>query len=165
VQLQGVDDFKPIGQRDNKSPSANRTVVSYLIDGEVGSTIKIVGYWYSRQHLAAQNSAIASIGPQISQQKPDGTFVNGILLAPPDGSPTEDCILVLTCEVTDQVLNDGKPYLLIFGGFDDKVIAIDKSNDTSASFLLYAQREEDFDVLTKQLGSVDFHQEQKQDLV
>ena len=68
-------------------------------------------------------------------------------------------MLLLTCEVVDQAFNDGKPYLLIFGGLDDKAIVLDGSKDTSAIFLIYAQREEHFDELTRQLGSIDFRQE------
>lgn len=154
VHAQGIERFAqptPKDERD-KQPNPKRTYLSFVVPGET-QTVKLVGRLYSLQGLAERLPS-GVVRPVIGTVLPDGTVGVAFVCSGPEASPSENTILILSCEPLPRFAGGPEASLLFMGGFDPPSVTNDFSKATSALSFSYpvANAKE----LRERLGSIDF---------
>ncbi len=154
IQLQGLGDFEVADpKKDSGPPTSRRTVLNFHFGESEPEAVKIVGRWYSRDALSSRIQGIVR-GPNVVCETPAGKRYSAFLLAPLNGVPAQDYVLLLTCEGIPCLDKEERSVLTFIGGFDYSDIINDLSRDTT--FLALSYPVSNPIELSRRLGSIDY---------
>ncbi len=158
VNIQGIEDFEQLTDKEEGTSTKKRTVLNFKFTKSF-SALRIVGRIYPRFGFGSDNPAAPQVvGPKVPCQTPDGSILPAFLMSPPKGWPLDSLVLFLSCEKTP-ALDEGRDSVLSFiGGFDHPDIALDHAEDTY--FLALQYPADDFSELQKQLDTIDLTSKQ-----
>lgn len=154
VQLQGLDDFTNLKEREKKPTlTAKKTILNFNFEGEPPVAYKFVGHWYTKKSLMEKITQFGN-KPWFVCEKPNNKKSFGMLISNPFLNSRETNYLLLTCEGIP-FLGDHKSQLIFIGGFDHKNTALDHAKDTQFLALAYPITE-DYKDLLNEIGTVDY---------
>jgi hypothetical protein len=158
AQLQYLRDFEVADpKKDSGTHTNKRTVLNFQFTGSEPESVKIIGRWYSSAALLTRIHGIVPKtwvpGPTLCET-PSGKRYLALLLAPPIGTPTQEYVLILTCEDIPRLDKQQRSALTFIGGFDSDNIVNDLSKDTTFLALSYPMSNPE--ELAQRLGSIDF---------
>lgn len=160
AQLQYLRDFEVADPKKDSGIHTNRrTVLTFNLGKSEPEAVKIVGRWYSRATLNSRIQGGNILGPKVACETPTGKKYWAFLLAPPRGTPTQEYVLLLTCEGIPQLDKQKRSALTFIGGFDSPDIMNDLTK--KATFLALSYPASNPEELAKQLGSIDYPQNLK----
>jgi hypothetical protein len=111
--------------------------------------LKIVGRWFSVSTLRFAQAA-ATVGPFVPTRAPNGSVLNGAVLASPNDHAEH--VLIVTCELIPP-LNSDPEVLIFYGGFDAREVMDDTTKEAGfLGFLYPAANPED---LKRRVGTID----------
>ena len=163
AQLQYLRDFEVADpKKDSDIHTNRRTVLTFNLGKSEPEAVKIVGRWYSSAALLSRIHGIVPKtwvpGPTVCKT-PSGKKYWAFLLAPPRGTPTQEYVLLLTCEGIPQLDKQTRSALIFIGGFDSPDTMSDLTKKTA--FLALSYPASNPKELKKELGSIDYLQNLK----
>lgn len=150
IQLQGIDDFK-ISSIDQKRNRANEIDLDFDLEEDNPEAIKFVGFWYKVTDIRG------SVIPGKKTPKfvfRDGSY-HGFVVAPAQGFPLSNYVLLLSGMPITSLNNSGKPIISFIGGFSEA------NQGENLTFLGCIYPCEDYESLLQNIGSVDYPDELK----
>jgi hypothetical protein len=158
VKMHGIGDFEPVDHQKEKQPaSEKRTAINFEAGRVESEAVKIVGRWYSQKALL-RRTIVSKYpgkvsGPYVTGITPEGKVYQVALLGPPIGTPTDEYILMLTCEGIPRENTSLKSTLFFIGGFDHETIVDDLRRETT--FLVLSYPVDNYEELAQELGTID----------
>lgn len=158
IQVEGLSGFKEdrSGRDDAPwdEPRRDRTITLKAEAAEAGS-LKFVFNAYAkrflRQHLGGREA-----GPWTNIQTTDGLVREGMIVAPPTGTPGAATFLVFTWERGKRLYEEaGHSGFSLIGGFDPPSISRDITKDSS--FLAMLSPPENYKELLGSIGTIDLN--------
>lgn len=155
AQLQYLRDFEVADPKKDSGIHTNRrTVLTFNLGKSEPEAVKIVGRWYSRATLNSRIQGDNVLGPKVASETPTGKKYWAFLLAPSRNTPTQEYVLLLTCEGIPQLDKQKRSALTFIGGFDSPDVVNDLTKKTT--FLALSYPASNPEELTEQLGSIDY---------
>ncbi|HAR94359.1 MAG TPA: hypothetical protein DCR97_00100 [Deltaproteobacteria bacterium] len=157
VQINGPQDFKihPRGSKETFRPAKRRHLVFELPDG-FNDSLKFLGHYLHISEVAKNMVSVGKSAWYIFINESTGERYPGFIIGPPLDSPFPDKVLLIRLVMIPIMTADNSSCLTFVGGFDAHEIVTDPTKTTTFLGLLYPT--EDFNVMKKRIGTVDFSQ-------
>jgi hypothetical protein len=149
VLIQGLRAFEPVPITKENKASPRRTTLTFNVTDYYPKAIRIVGRWYWLEDLQVELRP-PKIGPIVQAVDTDGNLRSAFIVANPDDTRH---VLVLTC-TPREALSPNHDVMMFYGGFDPPAVIFNPKRCTR--FLAFLYPADDFEVLKRQLGSIDY---------
>lgn len=154
--IQGLSGFKEAGSKAvARVAKRNRAELVILMTDPRPEAVKVLARFYNLSDLPSKLGSIpvSKAGAEVNFKTSGGGTFTAYLIAPPQGTPIDHRVLVLTADTTDLMESPGASHLVFIGGFDDPKKARDGGQETS--FLALKYPAEDYVKLKQVIGSID----------
>lgn len=154
IKLQGLSAFKIANvEPSSRQPSSKRKVVNLVFHDIVPDAFKIVGRWYSTNHLKGR-LRIGSGNPVFLTMSEDGKNRSwGILFANPYLIDNEQYFIMLNFHPIEKFDDHREASITFLGGFDRPDVVNDVGKETT--FLAFTYPVSNIDDLARNIGSID----------
>jgi len=157
VHAQGLRDFAAPSSKDDRDrlPNPRRTTLSFNFDAQSPDSVKFVGMLHSSQALG-RRAPNGVLQPKMHALSPDGAIRPIFVCSSPEGTPSQDRFLLLSCEALPRLDQGRDSSLLFLGGFDSPAIVLDPSKTTT--MLAFSYLIPNGDELGQRIGSIDWRE-------
>jgi hypothetical protein len=160
-QFGGLEGYKPVGKHGLNIPNKTNATVYFGIDDDLDPAAiagRVVGWCYPRSAIS-----ISSSGNQVGDPRLPLLAVSGdhkghpaIILAPLNPPNGADIAVVLTYHEMQRATVRDDSALLVIGGFHVPRFSGRADGDASFIGIKYAARDDNWDDLVRQIGSIDY---------
>jgi SEC-C motif len=160
IKLQGLSAFEIANvSGSGKQPASKRKVVNLVFHDIVPDAFKIVGRWYSINHLKGR-LRIGSSNPVFLTMSEDGKNRSwGILFANPYLIGNEQYFLMLNFHPIEKFDDHREASMTFLGGFDHPDVINDVGKETT--FLAFTYPVSNIDELATDIGTIDFRKDDR----